>query len=324
MSKGKAGEIVLVDRIEPCILLIRGQRVMLDADLAPLYGTSTKAFNQAIKRNLARFPADFMFQLGAEEAEAIRSQTATAYLRSQTATSSDPSALMRSQIVTASRRNVRYLPYAFTEHGAIMAASVLNTPRAIEVSVYVVRAFVKLREVLSTHKELAGKLAELERKVVAHDVAIQSLVGAIRRLMEPPPSTPPRRGLAFTPERRVSHDRGGGQPGWGFHGRDQGSLGGGGEMSFGWPAVPLGEILVQDQRYVTQLEPREYPKLSVKLYGKGVVLDSPAHGSQVKMARHQLARAGQVILSEIWGKKGAIGFVPRKGTRLVHEPLLSV
>ena len=103
---------------------------------------------------------------------------------------------MRSQIVTASKRNVRYLPYAFTEHGAIMAASVLNTPQAIETSVYVVRAFVKLRQLLSTRKELAGRLAELERRVGSHDTAIQFLVAAIRRLMEPPPA-PPRPRIGF-------------------------------------------------------------------------------------------------------------------------------
>jgi hypothetical protein len=190
MAKKQRSELALVDRIEPCILLVRGQRVMLDADLAELYGATTKAFNQAVKRNLERFPADFMFQLNTEEAEAMRSQIATA---------SGPTAVLRSQIVTsssASHGGRRYLPYAFTEHGAIMAASVLNTPRAIETSVYVVRAFVKLRELLSTHKELAGKLAELERKVGSHDVAIQSLVTAIRRLMEPPPA-PPRPRIGF-------------------------------------------------------------------------------------------------------------------------------
>ena len=105
--------------------------------------------------------------------------------------------------MTSSSRNPRsgrrYLPYAFTEHGAIMAASVLNTPRAIEASVYVVRAFVKLRELLSTHKELAGKLAELERKVGSHDVAIQSLVAAIRRLMEPPPAPLVRESASMPP-----------------------------------------------------------------------------------------------------------------------------
>jgi hypothetical protein len=177
--------LIPVEVIERAILQMRGQRVILDADLAELYGTTTKAFNQAVKRNLERFPADFMFQLTAEEAEGTRSQTVTANLRSQIVTSS-----------SASRGGRRYLPYAFTEHGAIMAASVLNTPRAIEASVYVVRTFVKLRELLSTHKELAGKLAELERKVGSHDVAIQSLVTAIRRLMEPPPA-PPRPRIGF-------------------------------------------------------------------------------------------------------------------------------
>ena len=120
MSVKKSAEVVLVDQVEARILLLRGERVMLDADLAELYGTSTKAFNQAVKRNQGRFPNDFMFQLTAEEAES-----------------------MRSQFVTASKRNVRFLPHAFTEHGAIMAASALNTPRAMEVSVYVVRAFVR-------------------------------------------------------------------------------------------------------------------------------------------------------------------------------------
>ena len=125
--------------------------------------------------------------LTVEEAEAIRSQIVIA---------SYPPSEMRSQFATASRRNVRHLPNVFTEHGAIMAASVLNTPRAIETSVYVVRAFVKLREMLSTHKELAGKVAELERKVGSHDTSIQSLVAAIRRLMEPVPA-PPRPQIGF-------------------------------------------------------------------------------------------------------------------------------
>lgn len=219
MSKKRLTEIVRVDQIEPCIFLMRGERVMLDADLAALYGTTTKAFNQAVKRNLDRFPADFMFRLTAEEVEAMRSQTvttsvssrptrsqdATGDLRSQIVTSSDLSTAMRSQSVTASKRNIRYLPYAFTEHGALMAASVLNTPRAIDVSVYVVRAVVKLRALLSTHKELAGKLAELERKVASHDTAIQSLVSAIRRLTEPSPAPPrPQIGFHSKPQDRPS------------------------------------------------------------------------------------------------------------------------
>jgi hypothetical protein len=174
MSKKQPSEVVLVDRIEPCILRIRGQRVMLDADLAQLYGTTTKALNQAVKRNQERFPRDFRFELTAAEKQEV-------------VTNCDHLARLRFS---------RTLPFAFTEHGAIMAASVLNTPRAIEVSVYVVRAFVKLRELLSTHKELAAKLAELERKVGSHDAAIRSLVAAIRRLMEPSP-TPPRPRIGF-------------------------------------------------------------------------------------------------------------------------------
>ncbi len=120
-------------------------------------------------------------------------------MRSRFVTAHDPA--MRSQIATALKRNVRYLPNAFTEHGALMAASILNTPRAMDVSVYVIRAFVKLRETLSTRKELAGRLGELERKVGSHDVAIQSMVAAIRRLMEPPPAPPrPRIGFHVKPE----------------------------------------------------------------------------------------------------------------------------
>jgi hypothetical protein len=173
--------------------MIRGQRVILDADLAELYGTTTKALNQAVKRNIGRFPTDFMFQLASEEVQSMRSQFVTA---------SETAKPKWSQIATTSKRNIRYRPHAFTEHGAFMAASILNTPRAIDVSVYVVRAFAKLREWLSTHKELAYKLAELERKVSSHDETIQSLVAAIRRLMQPPPSSPPRRiGFHVNPEK---------------------------------------------------------------------------------------------------------------------------
>jgi hypothetical protein len=184
MSSGKKPSLILIEQIEPRILVIRSQRVILDADLAGLYGTTTKRLNEQVKRNLARFPADFMFQLTSEEALALRSQIVTA---------SELLQPMRSQIAIASKRNIRHLPHAFTEHGALMAASILNTPRAIDVSVYVIRAFVKLREWLSTHKELARKLATLERKVASHDGSLQSLVAAIRQLMKPPPSPPPRR-----------------------------------------------------------------------------------------------------------------------------------
>ncbi len=167
----KKQELVLVEEIEPRILLIRGQKVILDSDLAELYGATTKRLNEQVKRNRSRFPQDFMFQLTVAEQDALRSQNATSKV---------------------GRGGRRYRPYAFTEHGAIMVANVLNTPRAMEVSVYVVRAFVKLREMLATHKELAHKLAELERKLETHDEAIRSLVSAIRQLMTPPPE--PKRG----------------------------------------------------------------------------------------------------------------------------------
>jgi hypothetical protein len=165
-------DLVPLERIETRIFLIRGLRVMLDADLAELYGVPTKVFNQAIKRNPDRFPADFMFQIDADELP-----------------------ILRSQIVTSSSSwgGRRCLPYAFTEHGAIMAASVLNSPRAIEVSVFVVRAFIKLREALLAHKEVALKLAELEPR---YDAQFADVFDAIRQLMEPPPT--PRKPIGFT------------------------------------------------------------------------------------------------------------------------------
>lgn len=147
--------------IEKRILHIRGIRVMLDADLAELYNTSTKALNQAVKRNLNRFPSDFIFRLHSKEKEEV-------------VTNCDH---------LAGLKYSKSLPYAFTEHGAIMAANVLNSARAVEMSVFVVRAFVKIREVLSTSKALAGKLAEPEQKVGMHDAAIQSIIGTIRKLM---------------------------------------------------------------------------------------------------------------------------------------------
>jgi hypothetical protein len=170
----KSSDLILLEQIEPQILAIRGHRVILDADLAALYGTTTKGLNQAVKRNADRFPADFRFELTAPE-------------KTEVVTNCDHLKQLKFS---------RTLPFAFTEHGAIMAASVLNTPRAIQVSVYVVRAFVKLRELLATHKELGLKLAELEQKVENHDAAIRSLVTAIRQLMQPPPA-PPRRPIGF-------------------------------------------------------------------------------------------------------------------------------
>ena len=144
--------IVPAERVESRIPLIRGQKVLLDADLAKLYGVTTKRLNEQVKRNRDRFPDDFMFQLTPDEkAEVVANCDRLQGLKFSPA-----------------------FPYAFTEHGAIMAASVLNTKRAIEMSVFVVRAFVRLCEVLAAHKELAAKLAALERKVASHDKHIRS------------------------------------------------------------------------------------------------------------------------------------------------------
>ena len=166
---------ILRERIEQAILVIRGQRVMLDSDLAKLYGVSTKALNQAVKRNTDRFPKDFMFRLTQQE-------------KSEVVTNCDHLSKLKFSPT---------MPFAFTEHGAIMVANVLNSERAVEVSIYVVRAFVKLREMLGTHKALAQKLAELERQVESHDSHIRSLFEAIRQLMEPP--TQKSRRIGFNP-----------------------------------------------------------------------------------------------------------------------------
>jgi len=155
--------ITSVEQIESLIFIIRGQKVMLDADLAELYGVATKRLNEQMRRNSERFPEDFMFQLTAEEkAEVVANCDHLAKLKYS------PS-----------------LPYAFTEHGALMLGNVLKSERAVEVSLMVVRAFVHLRELASTHKEFSQKLNQLERKVGAHDRAIAELINAIRQLMTP-------------------------------------------------------------------------------------------------------------------------------------------
>jgi hypothetical protein len=159
-----------VKHIAARILVVRGQRVMIDSDLARLYGVSAKRFNEQVRRNLGRFPPDFMFQLEKQEF-----------------------ANLKSQFATSSWGGRRYLPLAFTEHGTIMAASVLNSDRAIEVSVYVVRAFVRMREALAVHKEIGKRLDELERKVGTHDRAIGQILAAIRQLTRPPEPSKRRR-----------------------------------------------------------------------------------------------------------------------------------
>ena len=160
------------DVIKRRILLIRGLRVIIDTDLARIFGVPTFRLNEAIKRNRERFPADFMFQFAPEEFSSLTSQIA---------------------ISKRGRGGRRSLPHAFTEHGVLMAANVLKSDRAVRMSVHVVRAFVRLREMLTNHKELALKFTELEQRTSKHDTDIQAIVIAIRRLMEPPEPLPKRR-----------------------------------------------------------------------------------------------------------------------------------
>jgi hypothetical protein len=157
--------VVPIERIAHRILLVRGRKVLLDAELAALYGVSTKRFNEQVRRNAARFPEDFMFRLSANEWGSLRSQFAT--------------------LKSGQGQHRKYLPLVFTEHGAIMAATILNSPRATEVSVYVVRAFVRLRELLASNKELTRRLDQLEKKLDSHDQVIGGLVRTIRDLMAP-------------------------------------------------------------------------------------------------------------------------------------------
>jgi hypothetical protein len=164
-----------IDNVERAIYLIRGQRVMLDSDLAAIYQVTTKRLNQQFTRNRKRFPLDFAFQLTAGEFTNLRSQIATS------------SSGLRLQFATSNRRGGRrYLPWVFTEHGAIMLASVLNSDVAVQASVRVVRAFIKLREMVAANAQLASKLEELERRLDSHDEAIVDLFAVLKRLLEPP------------------------------------------------------------------------------------------------------------------------------------------
>jgi hypothetical protein len=188
---------VPLESIESRIFIIRGQKVLLDADLAALYGVTTRILVQAVKRNSERFPKDFIFHLDNQDLVALRSQ------------------IVISKLGRGGRRTA---PYAFTEHGALMAATLLNSPRAVEVSVYVVRAFVRLRETLAAHKSLATKLEELEQKTEAlalrHDTLaantraqLRQVFDAIRELMTPP--EPRRRPIGFiTTDEKTDKKRG--------------------------------------------------------------------------------------------------------------------
>jgi phage regulator Rha-like protein len=164
--------IVAIEVIATRILELRNKKVMLDRDLAKLYGVPAKVLNQAVKRNIGRFPEDFMFQLSWGEVESLRSQFVTL-------NSSNPEASKRG-------KHIKYLPYAFTEHGVAMLSSVLNSEKAIQVNILIMRAFTKLREILLSHKDLAAKIETLEKKYAEHDQTIKAIFEAIKKLLEPP------------------------------------------------------------------------------------------------------------------------------------------
>jgi len=171
-----------LESVARCIFQLRGRRVILDADLAAIYGVTTKRLNEAVKRNPGRFPDDFVFHIDRQEVAILRSQIATSRYDNKTG-----------------HGGARYQPFAFTEHGAIMAAAMLNSPRAVQMSLFVVRAFVQMREALAGHQELAQKLAELERKLTerldGHERALLHLLDEMKRLIEPP--EPPRKRIGF-------------------------------------------------------------------------------------------------------------------------------
>jgi phage regulator Rha-like protein len=171
------GELVSQEVVEQRILVIRGHKVMLDSDLAQLYGVRTKNLNKAIRRNIERFPVDFMFQLTSEELASLRFQIGTS---------------------KKGRGGRRYLPYAFTEQGVAMLSSVLNSTQAIQVNIAIIKAFVKLRHILATHKELESKLREHDQRLDKHDEHIYAIFKAIEELMAPPPE-PPKRRIGFHP-----------------------------------------------------------------------------------------------------------------------------
>jgi ORF6N domain len=178
--------IVAARKVDSKILVLRGQKVILDADLAELYGVPVRQLNQQVKRNAKRFPLAFRFQISAQEFKILRSQNV---------------------ISSEGHGGTRYRPYVFTEHGAIMAATVLNSERAIEMSVFVVMAFVRMRRALATNRQVLAKLAEVERRLESHDADIQDLMDAIRELINPP--DPPRRRIGFEapPDSRKHHSK---------------------------------------------------------------------------------------------------------------------
>jgi hypothetical protein len=182
---------VALEPVEPLIQVVRGERIILDGDLARIYGGPTKRLNEQVKRNTERFPPDFAFRLTNDEAVKL--------LRSRSQIATDPEGNLKSQFATSSfgHGGRRKLPFAFTEHGAIMAANVLNSPQATQMSVYVVRAFVKMRSVLSNTRSLARKLAQLEKELKSrldlHETAIVEVLQRVMEILDMPPQPEPKR-----------------------------------------------------------------------------------------------------------------------------------
>jgi len=172
-------EIIPAQDIARLIHSVRGQRVILDSDLAKVYQVRAKALNQAVKRNRARFPEDFVFRIASTESEALQA------LRSQSVT-----------LKPGRGRHRKYLPYAFTEHGALMAATVLNSPRAVTMSVYIIRAFVKMREDLAANAAILKRLAEIDKTLLLHDAALRDIYHKLLPLLTPPPE-PPKPEIGF-------------------------------------------------------------------------------------------------------------------------------
>lgn len=183
------------EQLEPLIFNVRGQRVVLDIDLARLYGVSTKALNQAVRRNSNRFPGDFAFQLEHAEFETLRSQIVTAKAQ---AADSKAEKTSRSQTVTSSERRggTRVPPWAFTEHGALMAANILRSECAVQMSVFVVRAFVRLREHVAANTAILKRLAEIDKTLLRHDAALRDVYQKLLPLLQPAP-VPPKRRIGF-------------------------------------------------------------------------------------------------------------------------------
>jgi len=206
VSPAPTASLLATRKLAPLVRIIRHEKVLLDSDLAELYGVETKVLNQAVKRNLDRFPEDFMFQLIEVEADSLRSQIVTLNaedpnLKSQSVTSSRGKSASRSQTVILKRgQHLKYLPYAFTEQGVAMLSSVLRSPRAVEVNIAIMRTFVQLRRLMDSNQLLAEKIENLERKYAEHDQNFTLVFDAIKQLIAEDPTPTKEMGFHTVPE----------------------------------------------------------------------------------------------------------------------------